>query len=141
MSVSVTDFYRGKTILLTGSTGYLAKVILEKLLRSTECKKIFLLMRPKKNSTVEQRLKTEILESALFEPLFDRRRDLFQKINSILVPIAGDLSIPNLGMSQADIDLVSSEVEVIINSAANTSTFAKLKEILNQNYSGTVRLL
>lgn len=77
----------------------------------------------------------------MFEPLFDGRRDLFQKINSILVPIAGDLSIPNLGMSQADIDLVSSEVEVIINSAANTSTFAKLKEILNQNYSGTVRLL
>lgn len=141
MSVSVAEFYHGKTVLLTGATGYLAKIILEKLLRSTSCKKIFLLMRAKKDVSVQQRLQTEILESALFEPLFDRRRDLLSKINSILVPIAGDLSLPNLGISEADRQSICAETEVIINSAANTSTFTRLKEILNQNYSGTVRLV
>jgi hypothetical protein len=33
-SPTLSEFYHGKTILLTGSTGFLGKVILEKILRS-----------------------------------------------------------------------------------------------------------
>jgi FlaA1/EpsC-like NDP-sugar epimerase len=33
-SLKVVEFYKGKTVLLTGCTGFLGKIILEKFLRS-----------------------------------------------------------------------------------------------------------
>jgi len=64
--MSIPDFYRGKTILLTGTTGFVGKVILEKILRSTDCKRIYVMMRPKKTVTPEERLTKEILSSEIF---------------------------------------------------------------------------
>ena len=47
-SLNVKEFYKGKTILITGCTGFLAKVILEKILRSCpDVDKIYLMVRPK----------------------------------------------------------------------------------------------
>lgn len=44
----VESFYKDKTILITGATGYLAKIILEKIIRScSDFKKIYVLMRAK----------------------------------------------------------------------------------------------
>ena len=44
----LSDFYAGKTILLTGSTGFLGKVVLEKILRSLSVvKTIYLAIKPK----------------------------------------------------------------------------------------------
>ena len=43
----LTEFYANKTILLTGSTGFLGKVILEKVLRSLPVvKTIYLAIKP-----------------------------------------------------------------------------------------------
>ena len=32
----IQQFYQGKTVFITGATGFMGKVLLEKLLRSTE---------------------------------------------------------------------------------------------------------
>lgn len=54
---SVRDFYRGRSIFITGGTGFMGKVLVEKLLRSCpDIKNIYLLMRPKKGQDVQQRL-------------------------------------------------------------------------------------
>lgn len=54
---SVKDFYRGRSIFITGGTGFMGKVLVEKLLRSCPgIKNIYLLMRPKKGQNVQQRL-------------------------------------------------------------------------------------
>jgi fatty acyl-CoA reductase len=64
--MGIRDFYKGKTILLTGTTGFVGKVILEKIVRDFDCKRIYVLMRPKKTITIEERLKKEILSSEIF---------------------------------------------------------------------------
>lgn len=47
----------GKVIFMTGASGFLGKVLLEKIMRKTpDFKKIYLLMRPKKNKDGRQRL-------------------------------------------------------------------------------------
>lgn len=54
---SVKDFYRGRSIFITGGTGFMGKVLVEKLLRSCpDIKNIYLLMRPKRGQNVEERL-------------------------------------------------------------------------------------
>lgn len=47
----------GKVFFISGSSGFLGKVLLEKIMRkSPDFKKIYLLMRPKKNKEGKQRL-------------------------------------------------------------------------------------
>lgn len=54
---SIQKFYKGRTIFITGSSGFMGKVLIEKLLYScSDVKEIFLLMRPKRGMLPEARL-------------------------------------------------------------------------------------
>lgn len=57
----ILEFYKNSTVFITGATGFLGKLCMEKLLRSTELNKIFVLMRPKKGKEIQKR----------FDELFD----------------------------------------------------------------------
>lgn len=60
---TVADFYRDRSVLITGATGFMGKVLVEKLLRSCPgLSKIYLLMRPKGGHHVDARL-DELLNS------------------------------------------------------------------------------
>lgn len=60
-------FYADKTIFLTGATGFVGKVVLEKFLRTCgNYKRIYVMVRPKKGKTNQQRLE-EIFASELFD--------------------------------------------------------------------------
>eukprot|EP00352_Strombidinopsis_acuminata_P008819 CAMPEP_0176366532 /NCGR_PEP_ID=MMETSP0126-20121128/21249_1 /TAXON_ID=141414 ORGANISM="Strombidinopsis acuminatum, Strain SPMC142" /NCGR_SAMPLE_ID=MMETSP0126 /ASSEMBLY_ACC=CAM_ASM_000229 /LENGTH=51 /DNA_ID=CAMNT_0017723997 /DNA_START=46 /DNA_END=201 /DNA_ORIENTATION=- len=51
--MNVEKFFAGKVILLTGTTGFIGKVILEKIIRSApDFKKIYVMARQKKNQPV-----------------------------------------------------------------------------------------
>lgn len=55
----VSKTFIGKTIFITGGSGFLGKVLIEKLLRKCpEIEKIYLLLRPKKGSHPKQRVET-----------------------------------------------------------------------------------
>ena len=67
--VSVRDFYRDRSIFITGGTGFMGKVLVEKLLRSCAgIKNIYLLMRPKRGQDVQQRLQ-ELLNAPVSIPI------------------------------------------------------------------------
>ena len=66
----VVEFYNDKTVFITGATGFMGKVLVEKLLRSTNVKKLLVLIRPKKGVKTELRLKT-LLESSVFDRLIN----------------------------------------------------------------------
>jgi FlaA1/EpsC-like NDP-sugar epimerase len=63
MPCSIDAFFAETVIFLTGATGFLGKVLLEKLLRS--CPRvgtIFILIRPKSNQSLQERFK-ELLQN------------------------------------------------------------------------------
>ncbi|EAT39412.1 AAEL008815-PA [Aedes aegypti] len=54
---NISAFYRDKVVFVTGGTGFIGKIVVEKLLRTSEVKEIVLLVREKKNTLPEQRIK------------------------------------------------------------------------------------
>jgi len=50
--LKIKEFYSGKNILLTGVTGFLGKVLLEKVLRSfPDIGTVYIMVRAKRNET------------------------------------------------------------------------------------------
>ena len=67
--MKIKEFYRGKHILVTGCTGFMAKVLVEKLMRSIpDVSKFYIMVRPKKNVAPMDRIK-QILKSEVFDEL------------------------------------------------------------------------
>ena len=57
MGSSIKEFYQNATVFITGGTGFMCKVLLEKLLRSCpDISEIILLIRPKKDKNCSKRL-------------------------------------------------------------------------------------
>jgi len=57
MASHVTDFYNGKSVFITGGTGFVGVCLIEKLLRCCHgIKNIYLLIRPKKGKEITERL-------------------------------------------------------------------------------------
>lgn len=55
--VSIPEYYEGKNVLLTGATGFMGKVLLEKLLRSCpKVQAVYVLVRHKSGQTPEARI-------------------------------------------------------------------------------------
>jgi alcohol-forming fatty acyl-CoA reductase len=65
--MSIRDFFKGKTILLTGATGFIGKVILERFIRDFDFKRLYVMVRPKKTVTIQERLAKEVFVSEIFQ--------------------------------------------------------------------------
>lgn len=61
----IQQIYKDQTILIFGATGFIGKVVIEKLLRScSDIKVIYILIRPKWKKTINQRV-DELLNSSV----------------------------------------------------------------------------
>lgn len=129
---SIPEFYADQEIFVTGASGFLGKVLVEKLLRSCgDLRTIYILLRPKKGKSIEERAKDLIL-LPLFEPLRKHNADVLKKI----IPIAGDVSELNLGISEQDFKRMKN-VSIIFHSAASVRFDDTLKYATFMNTRGT----
>ena len=137
--MAATDL-AGRTVLLTGATGFLGTAVLEKLVRSVPGCRVLVLIRPGRVGA-DRRLQDEVLASAAFAPLRERLGDAFETtVAGRVTAIAGDLSRPGLGLDAAALALLSS-VDVVIHSAADVAFDSALDLALRTNLLGPVRLV
>jgi len=135
-SKRVTEIFKDQSVFVTGFSGFLGKVLVEKLLFSTDVKTVYVLIRPLKGHKPHERL-DKILES----PIYDRIRTTDDRILRKLVPVAGDLMHENLGLNQEDIDVLSQNVSIVFHCAATVKFDEILRISVQMNLIGTRQLL
>ncbi|CAN4117272.1 unnamed protein product [Withania somnifera] len=141
--IGIVEFFEGKNILVTGATGFLAKALIEKMLRTTpKVNKIYLLIRAKDKEAAFHRLKTEIMESELFKYLEEMHGESYKLfIQNKLVPIVGNMYEPNLGMDIVTAQQIAQEIDLIVDSAAVTTFDERYDLALDANVNGPYQLM
>ncbi|KAE9620604.1 hypothetical protein Lal_00019252 [Lupinus albus] len=121
---SILHFLQDKSILITGATGFLAKILLEKILRvQPNVKKLYLLLRAADAKSATHRLHTEIIGKDLFRLLKEKMGANFNSfISEKLTLVPGDISREGLGLEDSILrEEIYNETDVIINLAATTN--------------------
>ncbi|KAF2902454.1 hypothetical protein ILUMI_03730, partial [Ignelater luminosus] len=130
--------FKDKTLLLTGGTGFMGKVLVEKILRTCHLvNKIYILVRSKKGKNPEERLK-EIYAGPLYDLLRETRGE---EILNKVVAIPADLMALDLGLSPENRKMLAEEVNIIYHLAASIRFDDPLKKAVLLNVRGTKLML
>ncbi|KAH8402687.1 hypothetical protein KR215_007118 [Drosophila sulfurigaster] len=156
MNSTIKDFYKDKTLFLTGGSGFLGRVVIEKVLRATEASRIYVLIRSKRGKSPQDRIdewKTDPVSTnqyfqkllielifiliQLFGVLLKTKPNALERI----VLISGDCEEPDLGISAEDRELLKNEVQVVIHCAATVNFAEPLHKALDINTRATQLML
>ncbi|CAG9767736.1 unnamed protein product [Ceutorhynchus assimilis] len=132
----ISELFKDKTVFISGGSGFLGRVLIEKLLRVTEVKILYLLVRQKKNKTPQDRL-IDMFNHLFFSTLKIERPDSIKKC----IIIQGNLLEANLGIAESDRLLLQNETDYIFHSAATTRFDETLKYSVEVNTVGTKYML
>ncbi|XP_063978990.1 putative fatty acyl-CoA reductase CG5065 [Diachasmimorpha longicaudata] len=135
----IADMYENTEILITGGTGFLGKVIVEKFLRCIpNVGKIHILVRPKKGKDPKNRLE-EIFNSPLFEKVRNLRG--LPALHKTVCVVNGDVALPGLGLSPEDRQILCEKISIVYHGAATVRFDEGLKRAVLLNTRGTKQML
>jgi fatty acyl-CoA reductase len=111
---TIPEYYAGKNIFVTGATGFIGKVLVEKLLRSCpSVGDIYCLTRPKKGQGAADRLR-QMLDEPLFDNLRRDQPDFTRKVHAV----PGDVVEEGLGLQDDQRSFLEENIHVVFHSAA-----------------------
>ncbi|XP_071879152.1 putative fatty acyl-CoA reductase CG5065 [Bombus fervidus] len=133
----IQSFYKGKVIFVTGGTGLMGKVLIEKLLYScSDLNKIYVLIRPKRGRTPEMRV-DEMFKLLMFQRIQKQKPETMKKV----IPLSGDVGMKNLGLTNEQLEILINETDVVFHFAATLKLESKLKDAIDMNTVGTKRVI
>lgn len=151
-------FYDGKNIFITGSTGFIGKVFLVKLMHSlSNCGQVYIMLRAKKGISSRERFNKMLLEEP-FTPAAgngcidgglqgkqSQSNNFRNQLSAIdwgkIVLVEGDMRCSGLGIEEQMKEQLFNTVNIVFNIAASVKFNAPLKQNLEDNYFGTRNLL
>ncbi|XP_074601051.1 putative fatty acyl-CoA reductase CG5065 [Brevipalpus obovatus] len=135
--MSVGEFFDDQCLFITGGTGFLGKVLVEKLLRSCPgINKIYLLVRSRGLQAPRQRLR-DLIDSEVFNFIKSENSSLLGK----LVPICGNITADGLGLSDESFRELKQNVSIVVHSAATIRFDEPINRAIELNVKGTYRVL
>lgn len=133
----VIEFFEGCNILVTGGSGFIGKLLLEKLLRCCpKMGKLYMMLRVKKGKSVEERFK-EHFDDPLYERLKREQPDYASKV----LVIEGDTGKCDLGLTPENRDMIRETTHVVFHGAATVRFDEKLRQAVHINVRGLKLML
>ncbi|XP_062086572.1 probable fatty acyl-CoA reductase 5, partial [Humulus lupulus] len=142
---NMMEYFENKTILITGGAGFIAKIFVEKILRTQpNVKKLYLLLRASDCKSAQQRIQTEVIDKELFRLLrekWGKEFDCF--IWERVEAVAGDIADENLlGIKNANLrEEMLKNIDIIVNCAATTDFYDRYDVSLAINTMGVLNIL
>ncbi|XP_028048936.2 LOW QUALITY PROTEIN: fatty acyl-CoA reductase wat [Monomorium pharaonis] len=132
----ISQFFAGSNVLITGGSGFLGILLIEKLLRCCpDIGKLYMFMRAKKNKSSEQRFK-EHFDNIIY----DRLKKEQPNFNKKVIMIEAELSKLDLGLSEENRKCLL-DVNVIFHVAATVRFNESIRSAVDINVRGTKQLL
>ncbi|XP_076910406.1 alcohol-forming fatty acyl-CoA reductase-like [Bidens hawaiensis] len=141
---SILGFLDSKTILITGATGFLAKIFVEKILRvQPNVKRLYLPVRALDAETALQCFNKEAVAKDLFNILKEKYGTQLQSfLSEKVTPVAGDITYENLGIKDSSlIKEMWEDIDVVVNVAATTNFDERYDTALALNTFGAKHVL
>jgi thioester reductase-like protein len=121
-------------VLLTGGTGFIGPFLMKSLLEQTRAK-VYVLVRSPDEVQGKQRLK------AAMESMGACPAGLMQMFDARVIPICGDLGLPQLGMTQDVWDFLASEMDAVFHNGATVNYLFNYDRMRDANVMGTNEVL
>nr|BAK04141.1 predicted protein [Hordeum vulgare subsp. vulgare] len=125
----ITEYFRNKSVLITGATGFLGKILVEKILRvQPDVKRIYLPLRAADSAAAKQRVESEVFGKELFGLLREFHGAGFDAfVKEKVVALAGDVTCEGFGVCAETLQelRLNDELNVIINGAATTNFYER----------------
>jgi long-chain acyl-CoA synthetase len=139
--IDVSETFKGKRILLIGTTGFVGKVALSMLLdRYPEVGAVYCLVRPGAGNTADERFYKKVATSEAFDPLRAKYGAGYEAfLRSKIIALPGDIGRPLCNFTEEQI--AQTKVDVIINSAGLVSFAPSLESALRINAMGAKNVL
>lgn len=134
--ISVKEQFAGKRILITGTTGFLGKVVIEKIIREIpDVEKIILLVRGNdKYPTARERFDHEIALSTIFDRLKEESPAIFSQFcREKIECVTGELTQKNFGLNSEDFTGLAGRIDLVVHVAASVDFREQLQKALKIN--------
>lgn len=145
--MEIKTFFKGKRVLLTGVTGFLGKVVMEKILwEAPDLEKLVLLIRPGKGDGLTlkgaiSRFENQILPSRIFGRLREREKDFNAFMNEKIDVFPCDFFNDDIGIPVEEKGHIFDGLDAIIHIAAQVSWDERIDYSIRVNTIATQRLL
>src|SRR5260370_37451629 len=141
--LSPTEIYKDRKVFLIGSTGFLGKVTLSMLLhRFPNVGRVYVTVRARSQEESETRFWNNVITAPPFDPLRERYGSAMDGfIRDKVVVVGGDIAEDNLGFSDEEAQRIADDLDIIINSAGNSSFNPPFKSGLRTNGVGTQNVI
>ena len=135
----VNRMFHGRSVFITGASGFIGRVLLEKLLRCYGgIRRVYILLRPKKNVPAKERLHRQLLNA----PIFDKIRSMQnggQELLDKIVVVEGDIGEQMFGLSDSDVNMLLTDttLSVVFHSAATVKFDEPMHKSIKFNLTAT----
>lgn len=120
-----------KTVLVTGSTGFVGALIVSELLDQTDAD-VYCLVRALNAESARRRVLSSLENHGLRPSLADASR---------VVGVVGDLVSPRLGLQPCDYERLTHKVDAVYHSGARVDWLSPRQDLTSINVDGTSRVL
>ncbi|XP_054002362.1 fatty acyl-CoA reductase wat-like [Hylaeus anthracinus] len=132
----IAEFFAGTNVLVTGGTGFLGKLLVEKLLRSCpDIAVLYTIVRPKKGKSSEERFKENFAEN-VYDKLKSEQPNFLDKV----VMLEGDAAQEDFGLSKESKEILMN-TNIIFHAAATVRFDEKFRMAMNINVKSTKYML
>jgi long-chain acyl-CoA synthetase len=139
--LSIAEAYRGKTLLVTGVSGFLGKVWFSMFMKNVDdFAHVYVLIRGKGSQSAQDRMHGMLKDSYAFKPWLENSAAMREKFAQKVTVLQGDISLARLGIDAYTANQLYEQLDMVMNISGLVDFRPSLETAFNINVKGIENL-